>query len=139
MYANIFCAICNQDLNLTISKAILKCNNEDLLTNCGISPLRDILRPEYYSKNKRLQWTRYLGLNRNFRPNDLFGYDRLNNCSESQGYSLTCHLNLQMASLPRARYAFRSQSNPTQLANVSQVSTGRKRSYSFTIPDNNSH
>eukprot|EP00093_Oithona_nana_P013288 13288.XXX_936882_940044_1 [CDS] Oithona nana genome sequencing. len=84
VYSNIFCALCHDDVNLTISRGTVRCNNEDLLKNCGISPFDHILLPEFHLKNT-LTWTRLLGQ---------FGKDPLNNCSESQSYSLSCKLSL---------------------------------------------
>ena len=61
VYSNIFCALCHEDdVNLTISRGTVKCNNEDLLKNCGISPFDHILLPQYHIKNT-LVWTRLLG------------------------------------------------------------------------------
>lgn len=91
VYANLFCAICHEDLNLTNPKAEIKCNNEDLLANCGISPMQHILLPKYHHSNS-LKWTRLLGQ---------FGIDPLNNCSESQSYSLQCSLELQLKNKPK--------------------------------------
>ncbi len=86
VYANIFCAICHEDLDLITDKALINCNNEDLLHNCGIHPMKHILLPQFHNSNS-LSWTRLLGK---------FGVDPLNNCSESQSYSLTCTLKLQL-------------------------------------------
>ena len=83
--------------------ASLQCNNEDLLLNCGISPLRDILKPDYYTP-KTLKWTRYLGYSSINPALKYLPYDPMNNCSQSMAYSLTCQLNLQMKSLPKARH-----------------------------------
>ena len=60
VYSNIFCALCHDDVNLTISRGTVRCNNEDLLKNCGISPFDHILLPQFHLKNT-LTWTRLLG------------------------------------------------------------------------------
>ena len=91
VYANLFCAICHADLNLTTTKASIECNNEDLLENCDIDPFKDILLPKFHHPNT-LTWTRLLGQ---------FGVHPLNSCSKSHHYSLTCRLNLLLKEDPK--------------------------------------
>ena len=53
---------------------------------------------------KTLKWTRYLGYSSINPALNYLPYDPLNNCSQSLAYSLTCQLNLQLESLPKARH-----------------------------------
>lgn len=101
-YANVFCALCNDDASkLAPFNVSLRCNNLDLIDRCDLDIVSNVLLQEGYVKVRffriempcdqsffcqgELRWTKYL------KP----GRDMKAECSGGASYTITCEMAIE--------------------------------------------